>query len=84
MFVPFWLIFLATGLIMAVFAVVWGIRTSQFDNQERARFIPLFGLNERPAENPGTHRADYAAMVILVSVGMSALGAGLFLALRHM
>jgi hypothetical protein len=85
MFVPFWLIFLATGLVMAVFAVVWGIRTSQFDNQDRARFIPLFGLNENElSKEAPRHRADYVAVMVLVGVGMSAMGAGLFLALRHM
>ena len=86
MFVPVWMIFLTTGLIMAVVAVVWGIRTSQFDNQNRARFIPLSGLDqgEIPAGDPKAHRLEYAALALLVGVGMSALGAGLFLALRHM
>ena len=86
MFVPFWLIFLTTGLIMAVVAVVWGIRTRQFDNQDRARFIPLAGLDrgEISAGDPKAHRAEHAAIVLLVGVGMSALFAGLFLALRHM
>ena len=86
MFVPFWLIFLATGLVMSVFTVVWAIRSRQFDDQQRARFIPLAGMTEselssKPAK---AHRAEYAAICFMLVMGISALGAGLIMALRHM
>jgi cbb3-type cytochrome oxidase maturation protein len=86
MFIPVWLIFLATGLIMAVFAVVWGIRSRQFEDQDRARYLPLVGLTaaelrEEPAVG---HRAEYVAICAMLAVGITALGAGLVLALRFM
>jgi nitrogen fixation-related uncharacterized protein len=86
MFVPLWLIFLVSGLAMAVFAVVWGMRTRQFEDQDRARFLPLVGLtaDELGSQPKATHRAEYAAMCAMLAVGLIALGAGFILALRHM
>ena len=86
MFIPLWLIFLASGLIMAVFAVVWGMRTKQFEDQDRARYLPLAGLtaDELKAKPGATYRAEYAAMCAMLAVGFVALCAGLILALRHM
>ena len=45
MFLPVWLIFLGTGLAMAVLTVLWAMRTRQFDDQDRARFLPLKGAD---------------------------------------
>lgn len=86
MFIPVWIIFLFTGLLMAVFAVSWGIRSRQFDDQQRARFLPLAGLskeemNKLPAK---AHRAETAAVIVLCVVGFSALLSGLITALRHL
>ena len=86
MFVNFWLIFLSSGLVMAVITVVWGIRTRQFEEQKRARFIPLRGLtaeeiNKVPRKK---HFADYVGVCAMLIVGLAAIGAGLLLAfMRH-
>ena len=45
MFLPVWLIFLGTGLAMAVLTVLWAMRTRQFDDQDRARFLQLKGAD---------------------------------------
>lgn len=86
MFIPMWLIFLLTGLIMAVFAVVWGIGTNQFEDQDRARFIPLAGMtsDEVAVKRTKKFRAEYAGLYAMLTVGILALGAGLVLALRHL
>jgi nitrogen fixation-related uncharacterized protein len=86
MFVPLWLIFLVSGLAMSIFAVVWGIRSRQFEDQDRARYLPLVGLTseELAAQPKDTHRVDYAAMCAMLAVGLAALCAGFILALRHM
>ena len=81
MFVPLWAIFLVTGLTMAVITVVWAIRTRQFEEQKRARFIPLAGMSEAelvaPAER--SHRAEKIGVMALVVVGGAAIGACLLL-----
>ena len=86
MFVPVWIVFLVTGLVMAVFAVTWGIRAKQFDDQQRARFLPLAGLSKDEIDRGPIkpHRAETAAVIALCVVGFSALLSGLFTALRHL
>jgi len=81
MFVPLWAIFLVSGLAMAVITVVWAIRTRQFEEQGRARFIPLAGLTaEEFAARPARkHRAEILAVWALLLVGSAAIGACLLL-----
>ncbi len=86
MFVPFWIIFLASGLIMAVFSVAWGIRARQFDDQDRARFLPLADLprSEMTRAPAKAFKAEYAAICVVLLMGIATIGAGLFFTLRHM
>ena len=83
MFVPVWMIFLASGTLMAVLVIVWGIRSNQFEEQDRARYLPLVGLSAREmAYQPPVRRGAsfYALMVIVVS-GVATLVATLALVL---
>ncbi|MDJ0766349.1 MAG: cbb3-type cytochrome oxidase assembly protein CcoS [Myxococcota bacterium] len=84
MFVPLWLIFLATGLIMAVATVVWAVRTNQFEDQQRARFIPLRGLDHEALTRRPSQRfwAHYAGMWAVVAMGVAAMGAALILTVK--
>lgn len=86
MFVPLWLIFLGSGLVMAVLTVVWAIRSGQFDDQQRARFLPLMGLTAAEmARRPRRARlADRVGMVTIVALGAGALAAALLLTLRQL
>ena len=52
MFVPVWVIFLASGTLMAVLAIVWAIRSDQFEEQDRARYLPLAGLSAMTGSPP--------------------------------
>ncbi len=86
MFVPLWVIFLSSGLIMAIFTVVWAARTRQFDDQHRARFIPLNGLSQDALAHTPKKRflADYVGLFALLTTGFLAIVAGLFLAILHL
>jgi hypothetical protein len=81
MFVPLWMIFLISGLLMAVLTLAWAIRTRQFEDQGRARFLPLVGLTaeELAAAPVRRHRAEKAGVWALVIVGWAAIGACLLL-----
>ena len=81
MFVPLWLVFLSSGLLMAVITVVWAIRKRQFEDQGRARYIPLAGLSaaECEARPASKHRAEIAGVWALVFVGSAAIVACLLL-----
>jgi hypothetical protein len=80
-FVPLWAIFLVSGLTMAVLTVIWAIRSRQFEEQGRARFIPLAGMSDQElqARPVRTHRAEILGVWALVVVGATAIGACLLL-----
>lgn len=81
MFVAFWLIFLVSGLAMAVATIVWGIRGRQFEDQDRARYLPLVDLAPDDwAEEPATGARTLAWLVtgLLLATGALALGATLW------
>jgi nitrogen fixation-related uncharacterized protein len=71
MFIPLWLIFLTSGTIMAVITVVWGIRHRQFDDQERARYLPLAGLTaeEMSRQPPIRRSASFWALMAIFLTG---------------
>jgi cbb3-type cytochrome oxidase maturation protein len=75
MFIPLWLTFLASGTVMAVFTLMWAIRSRQFDDQDRARYIPLQGLTaaELAAPLPPRRRAGRVGIGIIVASGALAI-----------
>jgi hypothetical protein len=85
MFIPLWLFYLLSGTIMAVVTLVWAVRNRQFEEQDRARFIPLAGLTpaELGAPDPPVARAGRIGIAIVVAIGCLALLCSLFLAWRH-
>ena len=71
MFVPIWLVFLAFGIVMAVFTLIWSVKSNQFDDQDRARYLPLIGMTaEQLSEKPKTNGwPTVVAMVIVMLSG---------------
>ena len=85
-FVPLWLIFLASGLVISVLALLWASRTRQFEQQDRARFLPLHGLEARAyARDAGPRRAGAGTWVTLTLTGLGGvlIWATLLLVLSH-
>jgi cbb3-type cytochrome oxidase maturation protein len=83
MFIPLWLTFVASGTVMAVFTLMWAIRSRQFDDQDRARYIPLQGLSaaELAAPAPPRRRAGRMGIALIVVSGGLAILATLALIL---
>ena len=86
MFVPVWLVFLGSGTLMAVIVLVWSIRSHQFEDQDRARYIPLVGMEpEELAQEPRHRRgATYWGLVSIFVVNAVVIALTLALALLHM
>ena len=84
MFVPVWMIFLASGTLMAVLAIVWAIRSDQFEEQDRARYLPLVGLSASEMANqpPIRRGASFYAIMAIVVCGAVTLAATLALVLK--
>ena len=85
MFVPLWLSFLGTGTLMAVLALVWAMRTNQFEDQDRARFLPLFALSaEELRATPIPRRAARLGIYAVLLCGGLVLLSTAVVVLRHM
>lgn len=84
-FVPLWLVFLASGTMMALLALLWGVRARQFEDQERARFIPLADLTaeELAAEVPAHRAAGRYGLLAILLGGALTIAAALVVVLRH-
>ena len=76
MFIPLWLVYLFTGTLMAVLTLLWAVRGRQFEDQDRARFIPLAHLTPAELAAPVRHAPTSARLAIL---GIVALGIGTLL-----
>ena len=75
MFVPTWLVFLFSGTVMAILVLLWGIKGHQFEDQERARYLPLSGLTAREIGTPPPARrgATYFILLALIALGPAVL-----------
>jgi nitrogen fixation-related uncharacterized protein len=76
MFVAVWIVFLLSGTVMAIVVLLWGMRTRQFDEQQRARYLPLVGLTpEELAAPPRIRRgASFVALLGILAAGTLVLG----------
>lgn len=84
MFIPLWLFYLFTGTLMAVLTLFWAVRSRQFDDQERARYIPLAALTPAELDAPARRAPTSARVAIgaILAVGISALILTLIVVLR--
>lgn len=80
MFVPLWIAFFLTGLAMAAAVLYWSVRTHQFDEQERAKFLPFDGMTiEELSQKPPLifGRSFYGVLMIFLC-GLIIIGIAVF------
>lgn len=78
MFVPLWMIFLLSGTALAVATIVWAVRAQQFEDQDRARYLPLAGL--RAADYAAAARPARRGQGYYITLGLVTMGAGVIVA----
>ncbi len=76
MYYPFFTVYIVVGLVIGLTVVSWAIRSGQFRDQQRARFLPL----EREAEGetpPSTAASAYEiyALGFIAAAGLLTSGA---------
>ena len=72
MYYPFFLAYILTGLFIGVAAFVWALRTGQFSDQQRARFLAL----EETTQPTGTPSAKAGRDLYFVFyLALAAIGA---------
>ena len=83
MFIPIWLFFLITGLFMAVFVIIWAVKTRQFEDQDRARYIPLRGLSEEELKkDPPRINATLIGNLVVLASGIVTIGLTFYIVVK--
>ncbi|MGD0230217.1 MAG: hypothetical protein ABSC19_07650 [Syntrophorhabdales bacterium] len=77
-----WFSLMIAGLVASVVLLLWGVRSGQFADQERARYLPLRDA-ETPVQghSPGALGPEVYALVGLMAIAGVALGLALGLAI---
>jgi cbb3-type cytochrome oxidase maturation protein len=80
-----WFILVALSLWVSVVAFVWGIRTEQFSDPARSRYLPLINdLSRPPAGHPAKFTLEVYALFVIGALGLLALLAPILLSLWRM
>ena len=82
MYYPYFIAYIAIGLTISLVVFYWAFRTGQFNDQQRARYLPLRDDADRsPAKATRLHRWEYYGLFFLAVAGLSATAAVLAFAL---
>ena len=73
MYFPYFIIYIVIGMILAVSLFLWALKNGQFRDQQRARFLPLYGAPKRaPVKASKVSRIEVVALFALVVIGLCA------------
>ena len=73
MYYPYFISYMAAGFIISIVVFFWALNKGQFNDQQRARFLPLNATSEKaPAK---LSRIDRIQTIILVAMACSGLAA---------
>ena len=81
-----WLYLVVVSLLVSLAAFIWGLRSGQFSDQDRARYLPLGeDLLSRPILVAGRRKqkAHATALLVIVAIGLIVFGVALFLSIQH-
>ncbi len=81
-----WLFLVGISLIASIAAFVWALRTGQFSDQDRARYLPLGkDLLSEPiiVVSSAKRKVHLISMWIITAMGFIAFAAALMLSLYH-
>jgi cbb3-type cytochrome oxidase maturation protein len=84
--VPFgWITLVALSLGLSLLAFLWGLRTGQFSDQVRARYLPLArGDRLSPPGNPGKVTVEVYVLLIIVGIALIGICASMILGILHL
>lgn len=82
MYFPYFVAYMAIGFAVAVPVFYWAVKTHQFRDQARARFLPLEGENlAAPVRVSRLNRYEAYALLTLALLGLGSSAAVLVMAL---
>ncbi len=81
-----WLYLVVVSLLVSLVAFIWGLRSGQFSDQERARYLPLSAdLLSEPivTAGPRKRKAHSAAFLVIIALALVAFVTALILSIHH-
>jgi len=73
MFYIGWIILTATGILVSIVVFIWAIRTGQFADQGRARYLPLNDETPSPpVVNPSRLSLEVYVLIFVLGLGLLA------------
>jgi len=82
MYYPYFIAYITIGVVISLVVFFWALRSGQFTDQQRARFLPLRGdADQPPAKITRLHRLEIYGLFFLAAAGVSATAALLAFAL---
>jgi cbb3-type cytochrome oxidase maturation protein len=80
-----WIFLVVSGVGASLLVFFWGLKTGQFSDQGRARYLPLSGeAPGAPLENPGKLSAEVFALLFVLGLGAAGMLAAVVLTLAHL
>lgn len=84
MYFPYFVAYIAIGLLISLPVFFWALRSGQFQDQQRARFLPLRDIgdprDEAPVRTGRFGRLEALALFCLALAGLTASAAALVFA----
>ncbi|UCG06245.1 MAG: cbb3-type cytochrome oxidase assembly protein CcoS [Desulfobacterales bacterium] len=69
MYYPYFIAYMAAGFVISIVVFLWALHNGQFEDQQRARFIPLqTDLNTKPLKASRFARIETIALFSLVCI----------------
>ncbi|GAB6908407.1 putative cbb3-type cytochrome c oxidase maturation protein CcoS [Desulfosarcina cetonica] len=82
MYYPYFIAYIAIGIVLSLAVFYWAFRTGQFGDQQRARYLPLKDeADAPPVKATRMGRIETYGLFILATIGIGATAAVLAFAL---
>jgi len=81
MYYPYFITYIVVGLVIRLVVFFWALTRGQFQDQQRARFLPLQGEELPPVRQSRLGRLEIYALLLLAVSGLAASAARLLFAL---
>ena len=82
MYFPYFIAYMLVGFVISLLVLWWALKNGQFQDQQRARFLPLEAEPGSAAVKISKfNRYEALALILLVAAGLAATAAALVFAL---
>jgi cbb3-type cytochrome oxidase maturation protein len=80
-----WITLVVISLLISLLAFLWGLRTGQFSDQSRARYLPL--VKDHPLsspKNPGNITIEVYVLLIIVGIALAGFCSSILLSVLRL